>query len=71
MTAFTQEVLTAYIKDDLAALEHPHRMDQGIILQDLRFLFRAYGQKYKRVEDWKPAARAPSADGTLNQHGGY
>lgn len=52
MTPFTEEVIAAYLREDLAALEDPLRKDEAIILQDLRFLFRAYGQKYKQPADW-------------------
>lgn len=60
MSAFTKEVLEAYLREDLEALGDPLRRDEAIILQDLRFLFRAYGQHFKTVEDWVPASPVPS-----------
>lgn len=60
MTPFTEEVLAAYLREDLAALEDPRRQDQRIILQDLRFLFRAYGQKFKKAPDWVPMKISPN-----------
>jgi hypothetical protein len=70
--AFAPEVLELYIREDLNELDNPLRQDERIILQDLRFLFRAYGQKYKRIEDWSPASRGreDAPDGALNINGG-
>lgn len=69
--AFTQDVIAEYIREDLKELENPLRMDQGIILQDLRFLFRAYGQKYKKIQDWSPASPGRFApEGAQNINGG-
>jgi hypothetical protein len=72
MTAFCEAVLAAYISEDLRELDNPMRQDHGILMQDLRYLFRAYGQKYKKVEDWSPA-KTPGRSapvGALNINGG-
>jgi hypothetical protein len=49
-----KKALEEYLREDLAALEDPRRQDQRIILQDLRFLFRAYGKHFKQAPDWVP-----------------
>lgn len=54
MNPFSREVLEVYLREDLAALEDPLRQDQGMILADLRFLFRAYYHQEKKP-DWVPA----------------
>jgi hypothetical protein len=60
----TEEQVAAYLREDLKELDNPLRQDHRILMQDLRYLFRAYGQKYKRVEDWSPAKTpGPSAGG--------
>jgi hypothetical protein len=48
-------VIELYLREDLKELDNPMRQDHGILMQDLRYLFRAYGQKYKKNTDWSPA----------------
>jgi hypothetical protein len=69
--AFTPEVISLYLREDLAELENPMRRDHGVLLQDLRFLFRAYRYAVKPKEDWSPATpgRCAPAD-ALNNYGG-
>jgi hypothetical protein len=69
---FTTEVIEVYLREDLKELDNPMRQDHGVLMQDLRFLFKAYGQKYKRIEDWVPAARGreDAPEGALNINGG-
>jgi hypothetical protein len=64
--AFTQEVLELYLKEDLQELDNPLRRDQAILLQDLRFLFRAYAHAVKPKEDWSPA-KTPGPCGSVAQ----
>jgi hypothetical protein len=52
---FTTEVIELYLREDLKELDNPMRQDHGVLMQDLRYLFRAYGQKYKKNTDWSPA----------------
>lgn len=54
--AFTPEVLEVYLREDLRELDNPLRQDHGVLMQDLRFLFRAYHYAGKKIEDWTPSA---------------
>ena len=58
--AFTKEVIELYLREDLKEMENPLRQDHGVLLQDLRFLFRAYAYSVRGKEDWTPS---PSARG--------
>jgi len=53
--AFHPETMAEYIREDLKALEDPHRADTSRILQDLAFSFRMYGRALRRAPDWRPA----------------
>jgi hypothetical protein len=69
---FTTEVIELYLREDLKELDNPMRQDHGILMQDLRYLFRAYGQKYKSKPDWSPA-KTPgrsAPEGAMNINGG-
>ena len=51
----TPETMAVYIREDLKALENPHRQDKRIILEDLRRSFRAYAALSKPAADWSAA----------------
>jgi hypothetical protein len=72
MTAFSVEVLEPYIREDLKELDNPMRKDRGILMQDLRFLFRAYRYSVGENQDWVPAARGreDAPEGALKIEGG-
>jgi hypothetical protein len=55
---FTTEVIELYLREDLKELDNPMRQDHGILMQDLRYLFKAYRYTAgKKDQDWTPAAR--------------
>lgn len=54
--AFTPAVLETYIREDLRELDNPMRKDERILMQDLRFLFRAYRYAGEKIQDWTPSA---------------
>jgi len=42
-----KNVVEEYLREELAALENPHRQDRGRILEELVFLFRIYFAVHK------------------------
>lgn len=55
MKPFSREILEAYLREDLAELARPerHEMD-GVLMADLRFLYKMYGRTFKEQQDWMP-----------------